>query len=171
MATKATQCEQQRKITPDQLHLVREQGDFLLAQVARHIEQQIALGRFAPGDRLPSERALAVQLGLSRNTITAAYLMLEKRGAIRRVHHRGAFVSPAGQSDSSIEWSSKISRQAHLLDEPVLEMLAQSRLPNLRYRLSAGTPALSCFPLAPFRKAVNKVLANDALLAFAQSWI
>ncbi len=46
-------------------------------------------------------------------------------------------------------------------------MLAQSRLPNLRYRLSAGTPALSCFPLAPFRKAVNKVLANDALLAMA----
>jgi DNA-binding transcriptional MocR family regulator len=167
MATKATQCEQQRKITPDQLHLVREQGDFLLAQVARHIEQQIALGRFAPGDRLPSERALAVQLGLSRNTITAAYLVLEKRGAIRRVHHRGAFVSPAGPSESSIEWSSKISRQAHLLDEPVLEMLAQSRLPNLRYRLSAGTPALSCFPLAPFRKAVNKVLANDALLAMA----
>ena len=71
----ATQCEQRRKATADQLHLVREQGDFLLAQVARHIEQQIALGRFTPGDRLPSERALAAQLGLSRNTITAAYLV------------------------------------------------------------------------------------------------
>jgi DNA-binding transcriptional MocR family regulator len=163
----ATQCEQRRKAIADQLHLVREQGDFLLAQVARHIEQQIALGRFTPGDRLPSERALAAQLGLSRNTITAAYLVLEKRGAIRRVPHRGAFVSPAGPSENSIEWSSKISRQAHLLDEPVLEMLAQSRLPNLRYRLSAGTPALSCFPLAPFRKAVHKVLAHDALTAMA----
>jgi DNA-binding transcriptional MocR family regulator len=166
-APKATQSEQRRKATVDRLHLVREQGDFLLAQVARHIEQQIALGRVSPGDRLPSERALAVQLGLSRNTVTAAYLVLEKRGAIRRVPHRGAFISPAGAPENSMDWSSKISRQAHLLDEPVLEMLAQSRLPNLRYRLSAGTPALSCFPLAPFRKAVNKVLANDALAAMA----
>jgi DNA-binding transcriptional MocR family regulator len=54
-----------------------------------------------------------------------------------------------------------------LLDEPVLEMLAQSRLLNLRYRLSAGTPSLSCFPLTAFRQAVNKVMATDALLAMA----
>ena len=151
----------------DRFHLVRAKGDLLLAQVARDIEQQIALGRLLPGDRLPSERALAAQLGLSRNTVTAAYLLLEKRGVIRRVAQRGAFVSPAGPGENPIEWSSKISRQAHLLDEPVLEMLAQSRLPNLRYRLSAGTPALSCFPLAPFRKAINEVLAKDALLAMA----
>jgi DNA-binding transcriptional MocR family regulator len=164
---KACELNRRRKATADRLHLVPEQGDLLLTQVARHMEQQIALGLLSPGNRLPSERALAAQLGLSRNTVTAAYLLLEKRGAIRRVAHRGAFVSPAGPSENSMDWSSKISRQAHLLDEPVLEMLAQSRLPNLRYRLSAGTPALSCFPLAPFRKAVNKVLVNDSLLAMA----
>ncbi len=142
-------------------------SELLLEQVARDIEQQIAAGELLPGARLPSERALANQLSLSRNTITAAYLALEKRGTIRRVAHRGAFVSPAGPVENPIDWSSRISRQAHLLDEPVLEMLAQSRLPNLRYRLAAGTPALSCFPLAGFRKAVNKVLAEDALLAMA----
>jgi DNA-binding transcriptional MocR family regulator len=155
------------KPSADRLPLVREKGDLLLDQVARNIERQIALGRLLPGDRLPSERALAARLGLSRNTVTAAYSVLERHGAIRRVPHRGAFVSPAGPAENPIDWSSKISLQAHLLDEPVLEMLAQSRLPNLRYRLSAGTPALSCFPLAPFRKAMNKVLANDALLAMA----
>jgi DNA-binding transcriptional MocR family regulator len=142
-------------------------GELLLDRVALDIEQQIAVGHFLPGDRLPSERALAEQLGLSRNTVTAAYLRLEKHGVIRRVPQRGAFICPAGIEENPIDWSSKISRQAHLLDEPVLEMLAQSRLLNLRYRLSAGTPALSCFPLAPFRKAVNKVLADDAVLAMA----
>jgi DNA-binding transcriptional MocR family regulator len=146
---------------------VRAKDDRLLVQVARDLEQQIALGGLLPGDRLPSERTLASQLGISRNTVSAAYLVLEKRGAIRRVPHRGAFVCPAGPVENPIDWGSRISRQAHLLDEPVLEMLAQSRLPNLRYRLSAGTPALSCFPLVPFRKAVNTVLANDALLAMA----
>ena len=99
--------------------------------------------------------------------MSAAYLLLEKRGVTRRVPHRGAFICPAGAAENPIDWSSKISRQAHLLDEPVLEMLAQSRLPDLRYRLSAGTPALSCFPLAPFRKAINKVLTTDALPAMA----
>jgi DNA-binding transcriptional MocR family regulator len=144
-----------------------EKEDLLRARVARDLEQQIALGRLLPGDRLPSERALALQLGLSRNTVSSAYLLLEKRGVIRRVPHRGAFVCPAGPAENPIEWSSKISRQAHLLDEPVLEMLAQSRLPNLRHRLSAGTPALSCFPLASFRNAITKVLAADPLAAMA----
>ncbi len=153
--------------TANRFLLDRTKGDSLLLQVAQDIEQQIALGRLLPGDRLPSERTLAAQLGLSRNTVTAAYRVLEERAAIRRVSHRGAFVCPAAPAENPIDWSSKISRRAHLLDEPVLEMLAQSRLPNLRYRLSAGTPALSCFPLAPFRKAVNKVLANDALPALA----
>lgn len=145
----------------------REKGDLLLGRVARDLEQQIALGLLLPGDRLPSERVLANQLGISRNTVSAAYLLLENHGVIRRVPNRGAFVSAAEAQDTPIDWSSKISRQAHLLDEPVLEMLAQSRLPNLRYRLSAGTPALSCFPLAPFRKAVNHVLAKEALMAMA----
>jgi DNA-binding transcriptional MocR family regulator len=151
----------------DQVHLVRAPGDFLLAQVARDIELQIALGRLMAGERLPGERALATQLGLSRNTVSAAYRVLEERGVIRRVSQRGAFVCPAGPAENPIDWSSKISRQAHLLDEPVLEMLAQNRLRNLRYRLSAGTPALSCFPLGPFRQAVNKVMAADALSAMA----
>ena len=64
---------------------VRAKDDLLLVQVARDIEQQIALGRLLPGDRLPSERTLASQLGISRNTVSAAYLVLEKRGVIRRV--------------------------------------------------------------------------------------
>jgi 2-aminoadipate transaminase len=149
-------------------HLVRTKGgELLLGQVARDIAEQVACGRLLPGDRLPSERALATQLRLSRNTITAAYLLLEKRGVIRRVAHRGAFVSPAGVQENPIDWSGRIARQAHLLDEPVLEMLSQSRLPNLRYRLSAGTPSLTCFPVDAFRKAVNKVLSSDARLAMA----
>ena len=169
MATPPTTETKTDEVRPraDGRHSLPESGGLLLEQVAQDIEQQIALGRLLPGDRLPSERALAAQLGMSRNTVTAAYLVLEKHGAIRRIAHRRAFVCPAGVAENPIDWSSKISRQAHLLDEPVLEMLAQSRLPNLRYRLSAGTPALSCFPLAAFRKATDKVLANDAMLAFA----
>jgi DNA-binding transcriptional MocR family regulator len=146
---------------------VTAKGELLLDQVARDLEQQIALGGLLPGDRLPGERTLASQLGISRNTVSAAYGLLEKRGVIRRVAQRGAFVSPASPGENAVEWSDKVSRQAHLLDEPVLELLARSRLPNLRYRLSAGTPALSSFPLNPFRKAINDVLKKDGVQALA----
>ncbi|MGC2399578.1 MAG: PLP-dependent aminotransferase family protein [Acidobacteriaceae bacterium] len=146
---------------------IKAKDELLLDQVARDLEQQVAFGGLLPGDRLPGERTLAARLGLSRNTVSAAYHLLEKRGVIRRVAQRGAFVSPASPADNPIEWSGKISRQAHLLDEPVLEMLAQSRLPNLRYRLSAGTPALSFFPLGPFQKAVNDVLRKEGVQVLA----
>ena len=68
--------------TANRFRLERTKDDSLLAQVARDVEQQIALGGLLPGDRLPSERELATQLGLSRNTVTAAYRVLEERGAI-----------------------------------------------------------------------------------------
>jgi DNA-binding GntR family transcriptional regulator len=37
--------------------------------VAKEIEQRLLEGRLKPGDRLPSERDLAVQLGVSRGVV------------------------------------------------------------------------------------------------------
>ena len=141
-------------------------GEILLQRVARHVQDCIAEGVFMPGGKLPGERSLAAQLGLSRNTISAAYQLLESRGLICRLPYRGAFVSRpavhassvARAAGSSVAWSEKISRHAHLMDEPVLELLARSRLPSPRYPLSAGTPSLACFPYEEFRDATMQVL-------------
>lgn len=55
-------------------------ADVVVAGVTRAIE----LGRFLPGDRLPPERELAVQLGISRVTLRAALADLEGAGLIER---------------------------------------------------------------------------------------
>ena len=43
----------------------------------------ITLGVFAPGDRLPSQRAIADDLGFHRNTVNAAFREAARRGLIR----------------------------------------------------------------------------------------
>jgi GntR family transcriptional regulator len=49
-------------------------------------------GRYAPGDRLPSERALAAEYGTARNTAREAIDLLQRDGLVTVEHGRGAFV-------------------------------------------------------------------------------
>ncbi len=45
------------------------------------------------GERLPSEDALALQLGVSRATVRSALIALEQEGLVSRQHGRGTFVA------------------------------------------------------------------------------
>ncbi len=65
------------------------------AQIVAQIEQGIADGTLAPGDRLPPERELAAAHGVSRMTVRQALQMLESRGLLRRSIGRsgGSFVA------------------------------------------------------------------------------
>ncbi|WP_314647774.1 PLP-dependent aminotransferase family protein [uncultured Microbacterium sp.] len=51
-----------------------------------HVRALILDGRLTVGERLPSERALALELGRSRSTITRAYGLLERDGFVSRLH-------------------------------------------------------------------------------------
>lgn len=62
--------------------------DQLLAQ----LELKILGGGIAPGERLPSVRALARQLGLHANTVSAAYRELESAGHVELKRGAGVFV-------------------------------------------------------------------------------
>lgn len=139
----------------------------LVMRVARHMEQMLQSGGIAPGGRLPSERTVALDLGVSRNTATAAYDELEQRGLIRRIRGKGSFMCSPRREGESFSWSGKISASAHLLDEPVLDMLARNGQSGLPHPFSAGTPSLECFPVAEYHACINKVIANDFLRALA----
>ncbi|GAT73905.1 FadR/GntR family transcriptional regulator [Microbacterium hydrocarbonoxydans] len=51
--------------------------------VLEHIEGDLLDGRLAPGDRLPSERDLAADLGVGRSSVREALRVLEVMGLIR----------------------------------------------------------------------------------------
>jgi DNA-binding FadR family transcriptional regulator len=63
--------------------------------IAGQIREELSRGRLKPGDRLPAERDLAVQFGVSRNTLREALRSLEISGLIslRKGAMGGAFVN------------------------------------------------------------------------------
>ena len=54
---------------------------------------RIQSGEYPPDSRLPSERALAAELGVSRNTVREALDVLESREMVRRRQGSGSFVT------------------------------------------------------------------------------
>ena len=62
-------------------------------QVADMLLDMISSGDYGVGDRLPPERVLVEQLGVSRTVVREALNLLETRGLIRVEHGRGAIVS------------------------------------------------------------------------------
>ena len=69
----------------------------LYQQIARTIAASIEDGRYAPGDRLPSERELADDLGVSRPTIRDAMIALEFQGMVEARQGSGVYVKAAPQ--------------------------------------------------------------------------
>src|SRR5437764_95675 len=52
-------------------------------EIAEQIRLELSSGRLRPGDRLPPERRLAEQFGVSRNTLREALRSLENAGLLR----------------------------------------------------------------------------------------
>lgn len=50
-------------------------------QLAQQLTEQIALGVWLPGDRLPSLREQVISSGMSFMTVSHAYQLLESQGA------------------------------------------------------------------------------------------
>jgi DNA-binding LacI/PurR family transcriptional regulator len=67
----------------------------IAAQIRARIAFLVADGELAPGERLPSVRDLAAQLGVNVNTIRAAYGELERDGLVRTRHGVGTVVVSA----------------------------------------------------------------------------
>ena len=63
-------------------------------QIYDRFRGAIAGGVLKPGDRIPSARALAQELGLARGTIETAYSLLVAEGYVQARGQAGAFVTP-----------------------------------------------------------------------------
>lgn len=64
-------------------------------QIMEQIRRRIAVGDWAPGQELPSIRALAADLRVSVITVKRAYQDLETEGVIVTRHGKGSFVADA----------------------------------------------------------------------------
>lgn len=75
---------------PFRLTLTRER---LYDQLFEQIQALILSGQLQPGERLPAERELAQQLGVSRTVIREAFKSLENMGLVRTLTGSGTYVA------------------------------------------------------------------------------
>jgi GntR family transcriptional regulator len=62
-------------------------------QIAGQLRGQIMTGRLAPGERLPTVRQLARDLGVAAGTVAKAYRQLETEGLVHAKARAGTIVS------------------------------------------------------------------------------
>jgi GntR family transcriptional regulator, transcriptional repressor for pyruvate dehydrogenase complex len=76
--------------------------------VLRRIEEDLAAGRLALGHRLPAERQLAEQLGVSRPSVREAIRVLEAMGIVRTAAGSGAGAGAVIVADPSTALASAL---------------------------------------------------------------
>jgi len=89
--------------------------------VYRQLVSLITNGRLKPGAKLPSERALALELGVSRQSIREAFYRAQTAGLIDLKQGRGAFVISSLQENLKPPLSIMLEEQAEKIFE-FLEM-------------------------------------------------
>ncbi len=65
----------------------------IFIQIVEKIESDIVSGKFAPGDKLPAVRELAVEAAVNPNTMQKAFGELEKLGLVYTQRTSGRFVT------------------------------------------------------------------------------
>jgi GntR family transcriptional regulator / MocR family aminotransferase len=114
------------------------------------LRSAIRAGRLAPGSRLPSTRALALDLGIARGTVVEAYTQLHAEGYLGARRGAGTWVADLGLSSA----------------EPAPRARLAARPP--RFDLHPGQPDLSAFPRAAWSAALRRGLraAADSTLGY-----
>ena len=119
-------------------------------RLAQQISEQIALGVWQPGDRLPSVRRTCEARGVSASTVFQAYYLLEARGLVRARERSGYYVSAgAGQRPASVLRPMQPQETSIVVDvsEYVFEVLQASMTPGV-VAFGAAFPSPRLFPLA-----------------------
>ncbi len=102
-------------------------------QVKQQIAHQFATGELRPGDKLPTVRRLAEELGLAPNTVARAYRELEASGVVDTRGRAGTFV--AGDPNSR---EARAAAAAYAATARSLGLSEDEAIALLRRALNAG---------------------------------
>ena len=168
----------------DQMPMSLDQGPRgpLYRRVAARLRSSITSGEIAAGTRLPTERSLADELGVSRTTVVAAYASLESDGLIVRRQGSGTFVSAIGAyvHSSARDTPSAAGRAGNKPERPAVINLSRgfpAPLPAVADTLARVAPLLTeVIDLVPYsargtdelRQAVADYLSARGLRTHAE---
>jgi GntR family transcriptional regulator/MocR family aminotransferase len=136
-------------------------------RLCAELRRAILEGRLAPGARLPSSRALALRLCVSRNTVNAAFEQLLAEGYLVARPGSGTYVAtcrgpvpaePAPAGRPPAQGAPLAQRGLALGEASRLVQLLRDRQATPIRPFRVGTPALDAFPRVEWRRAVARAL-------------
>ena len=148
-------------------------------QLIYRMSELVALGALAPGEQLPSVRALARDLGINPNTVQKAYQELERRGVICSVAGKGSFIAGGSIAvDVQKVYENTAVKQTVFFIADDLYFLPQSSLRDMARLYAQSYPGysqerferlLGVFPLDPAAKLAtfSKGMKRQAALVLA----
>jgi GntR family transcriptional regulator/MocR family aminotransferase len=143
----------------------REPGTPAYLWLCAALRAEILEGRLRPGARLPATRDLAVEYGLSRGTMVAAYEQLESEGYVRGSTGSGTYVNATIPDELLGERSDGSSRMEER-PFPRRRLSATARRvapfpysgPRATRAFRANEPALDLFPAALWAQVAGRRL-------------
>ncbi len=112
------------------------QNEPMYKQIYERFRAAIIQGTLSPGDRIPSARGLATELGVARGTVEMAYSLLHAEGYVQPRGQAGTVVTPGLQARPS-------EANSHLATTLYTRALTREQEPM---PFQMGLPALDAFP-------------------------
>ena len=134
--------------------LASRNGTPLYEQIYLYIKENIVSGKFAYHEKLPSTRALAKHLEVSRSTVDLAYEQLLSEGYIESEPYRGYYVA-------QIEGLYQI-REVKKRQTPEV----REKEETCRYDFTPNGVDLKSFPHNAWRKLSKEILLDDEVELF-----
>lgn len=92
-------------------------------QVKDFVLEKVKSGEYQPGFKIPTERELSAQLGISRNTVSAAYKELLLEGVLEARQGRGTFVKLTSDEVGHEVSGSRRGRLIRIIDDAMAKVV------------------------------------------------
>lgn len=133
-------------------------GTTLQQQLYQRIKQAILQGQLAAGSRLPATRQLALELGVSRNTVLNVWTQLQAEGYLTS-DRQGSRVSPLALP---VRQAEEVTPDSWPLANRIDAFHRSPWIDSGALPLRPGIPALNHFPMAAWRRAMSQVMSQTS---------
>jgi GntR family transcriptional regulator len=103
--------------------IIQRVGIPIYLQIKSIILGKITNGEYLPGFKIPTERELSAELGVSRNTVSAAYKELLLEGVLEAQQGRGTFVKASVEDGEAEAVGGRRERLVKIIDDAMAKVL------------------------------------------------
>ena len=144
----------------ESVQLDKDAKKYLYQQLYSQLKNLILTGELEVDTKLPPIRKLARELEVNNVTIVKAYDLLAEEDLVYKKVGSGTFVAPVNPTVKNNQQKSDLDDQVYIDEDS--KFVQQEETINF----ATGAPTPDLFPIAPFKRLMNKVLERDRGYAF-----